>query len=32
MPTRFVLMGLRPGISPAVYEQFVREYDYIMLR
>lgn len=28
---RFVLVGPRPGISPAVYEQFIREHDYPVL-
>lgn len=28
MPTRFVLVGLRPGVTAAAYEEFVREYDY----
>ncbi|MDR7544087.1 MAG: cupin domain-containing protein [Armatimonadota bacterium] len=28
MPTRFVLVSLRPGVAVAEYEQFIREYDY----
>lgn len=28
MPTRFVLVGLRPEVATAAYEEFVREYDY----
>jgi quercetin dioxygenase-like cupin family protein len=28
MRTRFVLVSLRPGITRAAYEEFIREYDY----
>lgn len=31
MPTRFVLIALRPEVTAAAYEQFVREYDYPVL-
>lgn len=31
MPTRFVLVGLKPGVDPVVYEQFIRQYDYPVL-
>jgi quercetin dioxygenase-like cupin family protein len=32
MPTRFVLVGLRPGVERASYEAFIRDYDYPCLR
>ncbi|MDR7483305.1 MAG: cupin domain-containing protein [Armatimonadota bacterium] len=31
MPTRFVLVGLRPEVTAAAYERFIREYDYPVL-
>lgn len=31
MPTRFVLVGLRPEVTTAAYERFIREYDYPVL-
>ncbi|MDR7420207.1 MAG: cupin domain-containing protein [Armatimonadota bacterium] len=28
MPTRFVLVNLRPGVDRAAYERFIQEHDY----
>lgn len=28
MPTRFVMVRLRPGVAHATYERFIRDYDY----
>jgi hypothetical protein len=32
MPVRFLITTLKPGVDPAEYEQWVREYDYKIAR
>jgi len=32
MPVRYVITTLKPGVNPADYERWVREYDYRVAR
>ena len=32
MPVRFLITTLKPGVDPAEYEKWVREYDYRIAR
>lgn len=32
MPVRFVITTLKPGVAPADYERWLREYDYPVAR
>lgn len=32
MPVRYVITTLKPGVNPADYEQWVREYDYAVAK
>lgn len=32
MPVRFLITTLKPGVDPADYEKWVREYDYKIAR
>lgn len=32
MPIRFLITTLKPGVDPAEYERWVREYDYKIAR
>ncbi len=32
MPVRYLITTLKPGVDPAAYERWVREYDYRIAR
>ena len=32
MPIRYVITTLKPGVNPADYERWLREYDYVVAK